>query len=154
VLLEGHFQNGYVTADLDRAVEQLRTQWGIDDVTRFEVAVDVRTVRGFGPGVCKVAFKWLGNLQFEVLQPVSGLDGIYDDALRSGQSIVFHHICMRVFDWDRLHAELDRQKLPIVLEGARGDGLRVLYADARDRLGHYLEYVWMSPEVWTASGGR
>jgi hypothetical protein len=29
-----------------------------------------------------------------------------------------------------------------------------VYVDARDTVGHYLEYCWMTPERWAALGGR
>jgi hypothetical protein len=41
----------------------------------------------------------------------------------------------------------------VVLEGG-GDMLKYIYIDAREFVGHYLEYVWMTPERWTALGGE
>jgi hypothetical protein len=42
-----------------------------------------------------------------------------------------------------------------VLEGASSDGkLKFVYLDARDLVGHYLEYVWATPERWTQMGMR
>jgi len=29
-----------------------------------------------------------------------------------------------------------------------------MYVDARDTVGHYLEYLWFSPEMWKAYGGK
>jgi hypothetical protein len=43
--------------------------------------------------------------------------------------------------------------LPVAIEGG-SEALRYLYLDARDLLGHYLEYVWMTPERWAQVGGR
>jgi hypothetical protein len=60
---------------------------------------------------------------------------------------------MRTPDWNALRAEVDRLRRPVVLEGGH-DKLKFLYVDARDLVGHYLEYVWMTPEVWASLGGR
>lgn len=66
-----------------------------------------------------------------------------------------HHICMRVGDWDVFRAEVDRRKWPVVIEGSeKGGQLRYIYVDARDSLGHFLEYCWMTPERWAQLGGR
>ena len=41
-----------------------------------------------------------------------------------------------------------------MFEGASGDELKFLYLDARETLGHYLEYTWMTPARWAQLGGR
>ena len=40
---------------------------------------------------------------------------------------------------------VDRQDLPLVMEATSNGGLKFLYLDARNPLGHYLEYVWSAP---------
>jgi hypothetical protein len=88
---------------------------------------------------------------------VSGLIDIYVDspgAEAAGKSgLHFHHICMRVPDWNQFRAELDRDKQPVVAEGGTPGHLLWLYVDARRTLGHFLEYCWMTPERWQALGG-
>jgi hypothetical protein len=59
---------------------------------------------------------------------------------------------MRVPEWDNFRARVDQQGYRVVLEGG-GDMLKYIYIDARDFVGHYMEYVWMTPERWTAMGG-
>lgn len=29
-----------------------------------------------------------------------------------------------------------------------------MYVDARHNLGHYLEYIWATPEMWKYMGGQ
>jgi hypothetical protein len=60
---------------------------------------------------------------------------------------------MRVDDWQDFRARVARQPYPVAIEGGN-DALRFLYLDAREFLGHYLEYVWMTPERWLQVGGR
>jgi hypothetical protein len=147
--LERHYQNAYVTPDLDRAVELLRAQYGVRDVMTIEATTDVRTPDGPGQATNKMAFAWVGKLQYELIEPVSGLVDFYRDAVSPDQLLRFHHIAMRVTgDWDAFRAELVRQKRPIPFEGQAMGGLQFLYVDARDTLGHYLEYVHATPEIW------
>lgn len=68
-------------------------------------------------------------------------------------SLKFHHICMRVANWDEFRPRVDQQPFPVVLERG-GDVLKFLYVDARKLLGHYLEYVWMNEAMWAQMGGR
>jgi len=153
MLLEGHFQNAYVTRDLDKAVALFRSHYSVDKVLQFQSQVEVNTPAGTGAAVFKTAFAWVGPLQYEFIEPVSGMVQVYQQALPQGAGFAFHHVCMRVQDWAGTRAEIDRGPYPIVLEGETA-GVRFVYVDARESLGHYLEYVWMKPEVWSAMGGR
>jgi hypothetical protein len=153
MLLENHYQNAYVTRDIEKAVAFFRERYGVPDAKYFEAATEVWTPNGTGVAVNKIAFIWIGKLQYELIQPVSGPVQMYSDELPD-HGIRFHHICMRSFDWDATLAEIERQKLPIVYRGDTSSGLRFVYADARATLGHYLEFTSMPPAIWTAMGGR
>lgn len=153
-MLEGyHFQNAYITRNLDKALEGFRTRVGMEGIQSFEAKIIVDTPTGRGEAVNKLALIWIGDLQYELIEPVSGLVDVYRDELPHDDSLRFHHICMRVDDWDSFRLKVDRQKYPVVLEGG-SDALRFVYLDARDFLGHYLEYSWMTPERWAQLGGR
>lgn len=153
MLLENHYQNAYVTPDIDAALETFQKVYGVKEPKSFQVETEVWTPRGTGKQSNKLSFIWVGNLQYELIQPMGGLDYLYRDALPE-EGLRFHHICMRSFDWDATLAEIERQKFPLVLKGNSSSGLKFVYADARDTLGHYLEYTWVPPAVWTAMGGR
>lgn len=149
-----HYQNGYITRNIDKAIETFRSRGGVtSDIVSFEVAVEVTTPKGRGTAVNKLAFIWIDNLQYELIQPVSGLVDVYTEQLPDDDSVKFHHSCTRVDDWDSFRANVDKMGYPVVLEGG-SDMLKFIYLDARDLLGHYLEYVWMVPERWTAMGGK
>jgi hypothetical protein len=153
-MFEGqHYQNAYITRDIGKAIEGFRARSGVEMVMTFEGPVQVSTPKGRGTAVSKLAFIWINNLQYELIQPVSGLVDIYTDQLPDDDSLKFHHICMRVPEWDNFRARIDQKGCRVVLEGG-GDMLKYLYIDAREFVGHYLEYVWMTPERWTALGGK
>ena len=153
MLLEGHYQNAYVTRDIEKSLATFRTLYGVQETKHFQTEIEVKTPAGSAIIVNELSFIWIGNLQYELIEPVSGAVDIYREALPE-QGMRLHHVCMRTFDWERTIAELDRHKLQIVLEGNTSTGLKFVYADARATLGHYLEFVWMPQALWTAMGRR
>jgi hypothetical protein len=62
MFLERPYQNAYVTSDLDKGIEILQAQYGVKDIFRTEVTIDVWTPRGSGPATNKIALVWIGNL--------------------------------------------------------------------------------------------
>ena len=152
-MLEGyHYQNAYVTRDVKKGVEAFQQRANVDRVLTYEGSTPVTTPEGAGIQTNKLAFIWVGDLQYELIQPISGSVRVYSDALPADDSLRFHHICMRVADWGEFRARVDRQPYRVVLEGGN-ELLRFLYLDARPFLGHYLEYTWMTDELWTRMGG-
>lgn len=152
-MLEGrHYQNAYVTRDIDKAIKRFEARADVRTLIQFDNTTEVITPDGPRTLTSRLAFIWVGNLQYELIQPVSGAGDLYRAALREDDALGFHHICMRVDDWDGFRARVDQQSLPIVLEGG-GDALKFLYLDAREFLGHYLEYTWMTDERWAQVGG-
>ena len=148
-MLERHYQNAYVTPDIERAIEAMRQQFGVTEVQQIEATTDVWTPSGSGPQVSKLAFIWVGKLQYELIEPITGPSGLYSDAVDPNQLLKFHHIAMRVAgDWDEFRSGLDRDGRKVVIEGHTPTGLKFCYVDARDTLGHYLEYVWAPDAMW------
>jgi glyoxalase/bleomycin resistance protein/dioxygenase superfamily protein len=154
VLLENHYQNAYITRDLDQAIAMFRTQYGFDNFKQYEVSYELKTPKASGTAKVKLALGWAGNLQYEFIQPISGLIDVYKEGLPDTGPLRFHHVAMRVPDWEALRARLAREQRSIVMEGGTPGHLLWLYVDARDTLGHYLEYCWMTPERWAQLGGR
>ena len=150
-----HYQNAYVTRNVDKAVADFKQHADIRTLYEIEVPVQVWTPQGEGTGVQKLAFVWVGDLNFELIEPKEGdVLAIYRDALRDDDRLQFHHVCQRVDDWDALMARIPDQPFPVVLKGGTPSMLQFVYLDARAWLGHYIEYVWMVPERWAAMGGR
>lgn len=153
-MLEGkHFQNAYVTRNIEAAIEAFNARGDVRKLIQTEVTVDVWTPAGQGSQTNKLAFIWVDDLQYELIEPVAGDVDIYRDALPVGDAPRFHHICMRIDNWEDFRARVEQQSLPVVLEGG-SDALRFLYLDAREFVGHYLEYACMTDERWMQMGGR
>lgn len=150
-----HYQNAYVTRNVDKAVASFKQNADVRALFEIEVPVQLWTPQGEGVGVQKLAFVWVEDLNFELIEPKSGETlAIYRDALPDDDRLVFHHVCQRVDDWDEFMARVDKQPFPIVLKGGTPGMLQFAYLDTREWLGHYTEYVWMVPERWAGMGGR
>jgi hypothetical protein len=154
MFLRGHYQNAYVTHDLDRAMDLVRERFGVGDYIVFEPDMILKTPSGDKPAKVRAALGWAGGLQIELIQPVSGLIDHYLPYLPQDKSDPvprFHHIAVRRDDLGAMREEIAQLGLPLVFEG-EVPGLVYIYLDARQTLGHYFEYIWATPEGWEMIG--
>jgi hypothetical protein len=154
MFLQGHYQNAYVTHDIDRARDMMSERYGLADWINFEMELPVRTPAGERSLAVKVGCAWAGSLQIELIEPVSGAIEPYLPYLPADKGDAtprFHHISLRRDDYDAMQAEIARLGLPFVCEGGIPD-LLYTYLDGRDTFGHYVEYVWASPAGWQMIG--
>ena len=140
-------QVSYVTNDIERALQVFRDVYGIE---RFMDTGRVTFTMGSGEVVdFRVALAYVGEMQFEIIEPIAGAVECYRDALPADGSfaIRFHHLSFRARSRDEVES---------LKEAARGTGHAIgysgtfgdsafFYADARDRLGHFLEYTYTDP---------
>lgn len=153
-MFEGHhYQNAYVTSDIDRAVDEFSRRADVRLQIRHDVPLELKRPNGTAQLQMKLALLWVGDLQYEFIQPIEDPTGIYADAVSGTDLLRFHHVAMRVDNWDDFRARIAGQSFPLMFEGESGP-LKFLYLDGRETVGHYLEYTWMPQEMWLASGGR
>jgi hypothetical protein len=149
-----HFQNAYIVDDIEAAIAECAKRGGPSDVRSFATEQQLWTPAGMKTVSSKLAFVWIGDIQYELIEVVNDETRIYGNYLSNGGVMHFHHSCARVADWDSFRAAVAKQDLPVVLERANdGDALKFLYLDGRDFCGHYLEYTWMTDEMWPRIGG-
>jgi hypothetical protein len=152
--LFGLYQNAYVARDLGRAMDLMSVRHGIDGFLSFDAQMTLRTGSGEKPAHFRVALGWVGGLQIELIQPVSGFVEAYADYLPADPSDLsprLHHVAVRRNDLEAMRREIESSGLPVVFE-SEGAGLACALLDARESLGHYLEYVWATPEGWKMVG--
>lgn len=149
-MLEGrHFQNAYVTRDIDKAIDAFRSRHGVTaEITTLTLDQELWTPARSGVARQKIAYFWIGDLQYELIQPIEGNVATYAEGLSDGDVMKFHHVGIRIDDWDDFRDRVDRQGIRVAVEGCSGTDLRFLYLDARDTVGHFLEYVWCTPVMW------
>jgi len=152
MFLEGHYQNAYVTHDLDQAMAELDGRYGEIEWIRFDPEMTLKTPSGDKEASLRVAVGWAGGLNLELIQPVSGWYEAYAPFLpadKSDPTPHFHHIAMRREDEDAMRAEIAELGLPLAFEGGM-PGLTFIYLDGRESLGHYLEFVWGDANFWAS----
>ena len=154
MFLQGHYQNAYVTHDLDRAMKLVSDRYGVGDWIVFEPDMVLKTPSGPKESSVRAALAWGGGLQIELIEPVSGhLDHYlpFLPADKADPTPRFHHVAVRRDDLGAMREEIERLGLPLAFEG-EVPGLVFIYLDARESLGHFFEYVWASPEGWEMIG--
>jgi Glyoxalase/Bleomycin resistance protein/Dioxygenase superfamily len=145
-----HYQNAYICPDIHAAIAAMKARGFDGDAKVYEFPQVVATQGGPKSIATKLAFVWVGDMQYELIQVVEDETGVYGHYAPNGGVMHFHHSCTRVDDWDSFRAAVEAQDLPVVFERANiGDPLKYLYLDARPLCGHYLEYCWMTDERWT-----
>ena len=145
-----HSQIAYVTNDLDAAAALFEREYGAPGFYKFDNA----QVAQPGDPQLRIALARVGGVEIELIEPVGATAPMFSRHLpedRTELAIRFHHVAIRIEgsldDWERHRAAIDTQRHSIAYQGALGDLLRFFYTDERTALGHYVEHVWMSPEL-------
>lgn len=154
MIFRGHYQNGYVTRDLDRAIELLSAHCGIESLSRYDADVIVDTPQGRKPLCMKIAAGWAGGLNIEVMEPVSGHIGPLVSMLPPDQDDLtprLHHVALRRENLDDMRREITNCGFPLAF-GGEPEGMVFAYLDARSTFGHYIELVWKVAGGWEKMG--
>lgn len=152
--LEGHYQNAYVTRDLDAVVTAIGGVHGIESFRTIQAEFELSTPYGLRTAHMRVALGWAGRLQIELIQPLSGFTEVYLAGLPANphdHSPRLHHVAVRRDDLDAMKAEIESLSEPVLFSG-EGPGLSYVLVDARRSLGHCLEYVYATREGWAMVG--
>lgn len=143
-----HYQNAYICDDIEAAIAAFAIRADIGNAVPFDVEQQLWTPEGMKRVATKLAFIWIGDLQYELIEVVADETGLYSNYKDNGGLLHFHHVCMRVPEWEPFRAAVAQQDLQVVLERANdSDQLKFLYLDGREFCGHYLEYTWMTDEM-------
>lgn len=153
-LLSGTFhQIAYVTSDFEQALALLRARHGIG---RFLELRDTRypADRAGGEAHCHIALGRTGGLEIELIEPLSGLVDLYRAPLARDGLLHFHHVAQRfdtLADLEATRRAARAEGFPMPIEG-ESNGMTYFYVDARDTLGHYVEYIYGTPDYWATIG--
>jgi len=152
-MLKDHFQNAYVTRNLDKTLDVFRSLYGINDFLCVDPDIDVLTPEGMRHTSCRAAMGWADErLMIEIIEPGPGTLDIYSHFLPEDDSPRLHHVGMRSIDWNATHQQVAQLGAPIAMEHRMPEGLNFIYIDTRKTLGHYIEYIWALPEMWQYMG--
>lgn len=150
----GHYQNAYVTHDLDRAIDLAQSTFDLQGFSSLDVDLVSQTPSGEKVSKLRVATAWADDFQVELIQPVSGYIAPYADFLpdnRNDASLRLHHVAMRRDDLEAMRHEVEGIGLPVAFESS-GAGITCIFLDARDKCGHFLEFVTATDAGWDLVG--
>jgi hypothetical protein len=151
-----HSQVAYVTNDLDAAAALLEKEYALPGFYKFDNAA----VSQLGDPQLRIALARVGGVEVELIEPLGSTANLFSRVLPEpgmGLAIRFHHVAIRIEgsleDWNRHRGAIDTERHRIVFQGSLGEMMRFFYTDERATLGHYVEHVWMSPELLAQLSG-
>lgn len=141
------FQIGYVVPNLDVALAHLNTKLG---APRFmvlrEIVVENGWFRGANASINhSMAFGYVGDTQFEIIEPVAG-KSTYSEFLDRVPEGGVHHLGFSVEDYDAATADLLARGYRPVQRGTFGD-TKFGYFEAADDPGTLTEIVYLDANV-------
>ena len=140
----------WVTEDVAATEQFLSTHFGVPSWTRLP---DIH----FGPDTCTlhgepadftvhVSLGYAGDLQLELIQPVSG-ESIYTEVLATSRPGL-HHLCFDVEDMDAALAAAAEAGIAVVQTGSMmGGAMRFAYLDGAAHGVPYVELAQLGPEI-------
>jgi len=84
-MIEGrHYQNAYVTRNLAKAVDEFAARASARSVVTFEATTEVLTGHGRKNQTLKLGFVWVGDLQYEFIEPLAEAVPVFSGWLPDG----------------------------------------------------------------------
>lgn len=143
-------QLAWVVDDVAATERLLREQFGCGSWTRLD---DVRfepgstTLRGEPTElVAHVSLAYAGDLQLEIIQPVSGRS-VHTEFLES-RGPGLHHLCYAVDDLDAACAAAEAADVPVLMRGSMlGGEVEFAYVDGSASGVPYVELARIGPQI-------
>jgi hypothetical protein len=140
------WQFGYVTTDLDRAIEYMSERFGLEHCVKLPTGGATFLV-GDQPAEWEARFAMgsRGGMIIELIEPVAGEVDFYTRLLPADGSFAvrFHHpaVFIETGDeaWERMQSILADAGLGVTYTVLIPDRVRAAYVDMTAELGHYLE---------------
>jgi catechol 2,3-dioxygenase-like lactoylglutathione lyase family enzyme len=143
-------QVAWVTDDIEATERLLAEQFGVAAWTRIPEVVfgpEATTLRGEPVEmVLHVSLGYAGDLQLELIQPVSG-PGIHREFL-DAHGPGLHHVCFEVDDVDAACRASEAAGVPVLMRGSMMDGeIEFAYVDGSAGGAPYVEIARIGPQM-------
>lgn len=139
------FQNAWVVADFDAAVAHWTEHFGVGPfyVMDYESSPSLE-YRG-APGNLRMQVAWAqaGDVQIELINPISPEPNVYRDLVPAGQTR-FHHVCFWSADYDADLAAMAAAGYPAAMASGPANA-RFAYFDTSAVNGHMIEILEVEP---------
>lgn len=139
-------QLGYYVENLEQAAEQFRSLFGAGPFVDLGVSEPTSLMyRGAESGMrSRCALGQLKDMQIELIEVQTDEPDVYKDMGHYG----LHHLCIWADDVDKVIEEFTAAGLEVAMEMVSGQGLKVVYFDARDTLGSFIEVNAPIEQLW------
>jgi hypothetical protein len=150
------FQLGYVTRDLDAALDHCREELGLEGFHQSQSCAPVLAGGRVQELHLRSACLNLGRNQIELIQPISGPIEAYTEAIDLAARIInFHHVAIAVrgpfSEFERVRREVGNSGDPVAFfhpaDSQDEPLVAFMYVDTRERIGHYTEYLWWADKL-------
>jgi catechol 2,3-dioxygenase-like lactoylglutathione lyase family enzyme len=140
------FQIAYVVPDLHAAVRFFKEKLGVPGFMVWENFMLQDQIYNDVPGdyVQSIAFGFAGDMQIELIQPLSGVS-TYSDFLTRNPKGGVQHLGVLVDEFDSAVADMTSRGYAIVQSGRNGE-TRLAYFDTDRDIGILTEIVYLAPE--------
>jgi methylmalonyl-CoA/ethylmalonyl-CoA epimerase len=141
------FQFGYVVPNLDAALAHLNNRLG---APRFMVLREIVVQNGWFRGSTapinhSMAFGYIGDVQFEIIENISG-KSTYSEFLDRVPEGGIHHLGYSVEDYAAATADLEARGYKLVQRGTFGD-TKFGYYESGDDFGTLTEIIYLDANV-------
>jgi hypothetical protein len=139
------FQIGYVVPDLHAAIGFFKQTLGVRDFLVWEnLVLEQQTYKGNpADNVQSIAFGYLGDMQVELIQPLSG-ESTYSAYLRQNPQGGVQHLGILVDDFDAAVTAMTERGFKVVQSGCHG-ATRLAYFDTGAAGGALTEIITIAP---------
>jgi len=139
-------QIGYVTSNMDKAIEYLQETYGVTKVFRTTAYYPNNKYMGkHTENNLEFAMVHLGNLQLEIVQPHSGGNPYESYLTDPERPMTFHHFAVEVEDWDQTVTDIKKAGYEFCFEGKFEDAVQFGYIDMTNEMGCMLEFLYNGP---------
>jgi catechol 2,3-dioxygenase-like lactoylglutathione lyase family enzyme len=141
-------QIAYVSDDLERATAWFERNLGARGfdhhgiTTLHDAVVDGEVAEEWS---IDTAGTMLGDLNLEIIRPVSGAVDMYREVLVDGAPATFHHYGVEVDSWDDAERAREAMGVPWKTQGYTQGVVEFGYVDLRPVIGHYVEFMRLDP---------
>lgn len=130
-------QLGYYVKSIEEAAEAMGTLVGAGPF--FDMGVNEPAKLEYrgkeSSSLTRTALGHFKDIQIELIEVVNDEPNVYDDLGHYG----LHHLCIWADDSEKVAKEFTDAGFEIAMEMVSGSGLHVVYIDAREQLGSFIE---------------
>ena len=139
-------QLGYYVESIEDAAQRFCSLLGAGPFVDLGVSEPAElTYRGVPSGMrSRCALGHFGDMQIELIEVVTDEPDVYKELGGYG----LHHICIWADDVDAVKADMAAAGIEAAMEMTSGQGLKVVYFDAREQLGSFIEVNAPIEQLW------